>query len=62
MYLSANVCISVCMLYIQNRELIIAIGFLFLFALFCQTNFKLIDATLFIPEVGFYINCFGLLS
>ncbi len=54
-YLSAQtfVFLSVCFIY---RELMIAIGFLFPFA----SNFKLIDATLFILEVGFYINCFRL--
>ncbi len=57
-YLSAR--LSFCP-YALYRELIIAIDCAFSF-LSNKKHFKLIDATLFIPEVGFYMNCFRLLS
>ncbi len=58
MYLSAQR-LSFCP-YALYRDLIIAIDCVFSFVCSVLSNkhhFKLIDATLFIPEVGFYINC-----
>ncbi len=61
MYLSAQR-LSFCP-YALYRDLIIAIDRVFSFVCSVLSNkhhFKLIDATLFNPEVGFYMNCFYL--
>ncbi len=61
MYLSAQ-CLSLCP-YALYRELIITIDHAFSFSLLCfvtKRHFKLIDATLFIPELGFLyvLDCY----
>ncbi len=64
MYLSAQR-LSLC-LYALYRELIIAIDRALSLSVYSvlsnKHHFKLTDAPLFSPEVGFYINCFRLLS